>query len=205
MAGMTRLRKFLIEISGAVVLMLSVASPGRAQEAGADARLPIDARGIEEVLGGDTRALLSHSLPIDPDPGLEFPGLQVTVLGRWDSRPPVLDRKFAVVSAGLLGAMTFDLYSTFKSESWCPGCREANPYAAPFVDRGPGPAFAAGALFDAGVLGLAAAMRRSSNPAIRRIWWVPSVALMAGHGLAARHNFGLREQCRQNPRCAAVR
>jgi len=141
----------------------------------------------------------SASAPTAPNAQIQLPDIEVTVLA--DPPPRVVDRKFVFLGIGLTSAMSLDVYSTFRANAWCPRCREDNPYAAPFVSRGPGATFAAGALFDTGMLGLTAAMRKSSNPAVRHIWWLPSVAVITGHALAIQHNLGVREMCRNNPAC----
>jgi len=140
------------------------------------------------------------SVPIASDPQIELPGIEVTVLAE-PPRPRVVDRKFVFLGVGLASAMSVDLYSTFTANALCPRCREDDPYAAPFVSHGPGAAIAAGALFDTGVLGLMAAMRRSANPVVRHIWWLPSAAVITGHALAIRHNVGVRQVCQSNPSC----
>ncbi len=112
-----------------------------------------------------------------------------------------VDEGFVALGFALGSAMSVDTYSTFASLGWCPSCQEENPYAAPFVSRGPLAAYATGIAFDVGVMGAAAAMRKSANPALRKIWWAPAVALILGHGFAARHNFALRESCNGNPAC----
>jgi hypothetical protein len=139
------------------------------------------------------------SVPVVPSPQIQLPDIEVTAIP--DPPPRVVDRKFVFLGVGLVSAMSFDLYSTYRADARCPRCREDDPFAAPFISRGPGAAVAAGALFDAGVLGLTAAMRHSSNPALRHIWWLPSAAVITGHALAIRHNLGVRQMCQTNPSC----
>ena len=62
----------------------------------------------------------------------------------------IVDNRFAGLGVALVGAMTLDTYSTFKSAAWCPSCREGDPDAAPFVKRGPAVTYSAGVLFDTG-------------------------------------------------------
>ena len=109
-----------------------------------------------------------------------------------DSRDKVRDWKYWGLAAGLNGAMLVDTKSTFDVLRDCrQACREANPVVAPFVRRGPAVAYAAGMLFDAGVMTVAAKMRASRRGWVRRTWWVAPAALTIGHSIAARHNANL--------------
>jgi hypothetical protein len=109
-----------------------------------------------------------------------------------DSPGKVRDWKYWGLAAGLNGAMLVDTKSTFDVLRDCrQACREANPVVAPFVRRGPAVAYAAGVLFDAGAMTLAARMRASSRGWARRTWWVAPAALIVGHSIAARHNATL--------------
>ena len=166
-------------------LLISISQPARAQAPAPDPPrdLPI----------GETRlpeALPSVSFVVDVTATLP--------------KPKAVDRKFTVLGAALVAAMATDTYSTFKSVDWCPRCHEANPYVAPFVKRGPSVTYPAGLGFDAGVLVLSAAMRKSDNIALRRVWWLPAAALIAGHSMAIRNNFNLRVSCRGDARCGPV-
>jgi hypothetical protein len=101
----------------------------------------------------------------------------------------VHDFKFWTVG-GLLGtAMLLDTKSTFDVLGRCARCYEANPYVAPFVNRGPGVTFTAGVALDVGIMAIAAKMKTSRHERFRRIWWVVPVVLTAGHLLAYRHNL----------------
>jgi len=109
-----------------------------------------------------------------------------------DSRDKVRDWKYWGLAAGLNSAMIVDTKSTFDVLRDCrQACREANPVVAPFVRRGPAVAYAAGMLFDAGVMTLAARMRGSPRGWVRRAWWVAPAALIVSHSIAARHNANL--------------
>jgi hypothetical protein len=108
-----------------------------------------------------------------------------------DEKPKVADKKFWVVGAALTSAMLLDTWSTFDVISRCPGCREANPYVAPFVRRGPVVTVTAGLALDIGVMALSAKMKASKKPQIRNIWWLVPVALTAGHLISYHHNMTL--------------
>jgi hypothetical protein len=103
----------------------------------------------------------------------------------------VTDRKFWVMAAALNVAMTVDTKSTFDVVKGCQTCREINPFVAPFVRRGPVLTFAAGEVFDAGVMTMAAKMKGSDRRWVRRTWWVAPAALVIGHTIAQRHNYNL--------------
>jgi len=117
-----------------------------------------------------------------------------------DSRPAsdperpaarVTDTKFWLTAAALNAAMIADTKSTFDVMRRCAICYEKNPYAAPFVARGPIVTYAAGEAFDVGVMVVAAKMKGSDNRVYRRTWWVVPIALTTGHVLAYRHNLGV--------------
>ena len=93
--------------------------------------------------------------------------------------------------------MLIDTWTTFNVVKHCAHCREDNPYAEPFVKRGPVVATVAGQLFDVGVLAVAAKMKGSRNPRLRQIWWLVPVALTTGHVWAAHHNWQLAQQQRR--------
>jgi hypothetical protein len=112
---------------------------------------------------------------------------------RETARPRTTDKKFWAVAAALNTAMILDTKSTFDVGYRCPTCYERNPVVRPFLPLGPAPVFAMGVAFDAGVMTVAAKMKGSSKPALRRTWWIVPVALAAGHFVAWRHNVGLVE------------
>ena len=103
----------------------------------------------------------------------------------------VTDKKFWLTAAALNIAMIADTKSTFDVQRRCDICYEKNPYAAPFIARGPAVAFAAGEAFDVGVMVVAAKMKGSDNKLYRRTWWVVPIALTAGHAIAYRHNLSV--------------
>jgi hypothetical protein len=100
----------------------------------------------------------------------------------------VADKKFWLTAAALNAAMIIDTKTTFDVMARCPRCRESDPYAQPFVEHGPGVAYAAGEAFDITVMAVTAKMKGSDRPFFRHTWWVAPIALTAGHLLAAQHN-----------------
>ena len=103
----------------------------------------------------------------------------------------VTDTKFWLTAAALNVAMIADTKSTFDVINRCEFCYEKNPYAAPFVARGPAVTYAAREAFDIGVMVVAARMKGSENKFYRRTWWIVPIALTTGHVMAYRHNLGV--------------
>ncbi len=152
------------------------------------------------------RQALVDALPATSWIALPGPSVSIREAGRVRSdKPSAVDAKFTVLGIGLVTAMAADTHSTYQANAWCRSCSEGDPYAAPFINRGPAVAYAAGAVFDLGVMKLAGVMRRSDNPAVRSIWWAVPVALIVGHTLAIRHNLSLRAECQGNPACGGPR
>jgi hypothetical protein len=101
----------------------------------------------------------------------------------------VLDKKFWTVAIALNASMAMDTKSTFDVLERCNNCYEANPYARPFVNRGPVVAFTAGQAFDIGLMYTAAKMKGSKHPVFRNVWWVIPVSITVGHLAAYQHNI----------------
>jgi len=101
----------------------------------------------------------------------------------------VTDKKFWLTAAALNAAMIVDTKTTFDVMKRCTACYEADPYARPFVERGPAVTYTAGEAFDITVMAIAAKMKGSDRPFFRKTWWVVPIALTAGHAMAARHNM----------------
>jgi hypothetical protein len=189
---MERFTRNVLQSTGVAVCLLLSATSGRAQETDRDRRdaLPLPGDSISLVSGLPEASRVTLVAWQDP-----------TASDDNAPKPRALDRKFSVVGTALVGAMITDTYSTFESFHWCPKCQETNPYAAPFIHRGPVVAYTAGILFDTAILGISAKMRTHYNPALRKIWWLPSALLVVGHSLAIQHNYQLRQVCQHNPRC----
>lgn len=112
-----------------------------------------------------------------------------------DGRPSAnaSDWKLAALDVSVRALALADVKSTYDTRTRClGGCVESNPYAAWFINQGPRVAYPATMAFDTGVSYLAYLMRKSSHPVIRRIWFVPQLALIAGHAVAIRQNYGIQ-------------
>ncbi len=105
-----------------------------------------------------------------------------------------MDKKFWLLAAGLNTSMLLDTKNTFEVMDRCPRCEESNPYARPFIERGPKLTYPAAFAFDAGVMYLATKMRTAKNPAIRRIWWLVPAVLTVGHTHAYFSNLNTGKQ-----------
>lgn len=92
-------------------------------------------------------------------------------------------------------AATFDAWSTRRvvSNGWG---RETNPLLRPFAGSG--------ALYAAIHVGpaiqdyLGHKMRTSSNPVLRRLWWLPQIAGTAIHVWSGVHNLGVARRAQRN-------
>jgi len=88
-----------------------------------------------------------------------------------------------------LGSAVADVHFTIQCKAT--GCYENNPLARPFVSL-PNPAYATLAMAGTGAIDFSALkMRQSSNPFLRRFWWVPQVAQIAGNVYGAQHTARL--------------
>ncbi len=100
--------------------------------------------------------------------------------------------KAKLLDASLRSMAIIDLKSTYDVQDRClGGCKESNPHARWFVEKGPQVSYPATMLFDTGITYLSYQMRKSWNPFIRKIWFVPSLAIAILHGMAAYHNYHL--------------
>ena len=104
----------------------------------------------------------------------------------------LIDWKFWTIGAALNGVMIVDLKSTYDSKERCPTCVETNPYAAPFVERGPFCAYIAATAFEIGVMYLAYRMRGSKDPFWRKKWMIPPLVITGLHIYATDGNYRLR-------------
>lgn len=95
-----------------------------------------------------------------------------------------------LLNAGTAAVTVVDTYSTQRNFSLGPHPSEDNRLARPFETHGAGVAYAAAAgeaAFDAW---LAHKLKESHNRVLRRIWWMPQAASIAGHAWAAEYSFG---------------
>jgi hypothetical protein len=110
------------------------------------------------------------------------------------SKNKMFDWKFLSVAGILHGSMILDLNSTYYTLNRCPSCKEANPYTAPFVNKGPACAYVAATIFQGGLMYLSHRMRYSKDPVIRKIWTVLPLLTASTHIVLANHNYKLGKQ-----------
>jgi hypothetical protein len=142
------------------------------------------------LLSGTARAQ-DDSTGTAPEPSQPFHTFEsVTVTERAPTPEPrrATGVGFWALGGALGTAMLLDVRSTFDALGRCPRCYEGNPFAAPFVNRGPTTTVSAGLALDVSVMAVAARMKRSPHARFRRIWWVVPAALTTGHVIAYRHN-----------------
>ena len=100
----------------------------------------------------------------------------------------IVDTKFVLISSSLVASTVFDLETTFAAIK-NPQVREGNPVMRPFVNAGRPATYAFLGGVDAGVVYLSYRMKKSPNPAVRKLWWVVPVAMIASHAFAGGANL----------------
>jgi len=100
----------------------------------------------------------------------------------------IVDTKFIVVTSSLATSTIFDTETTFVAIK-NPGVREANPVMRPFVNAGRPATYAFLGGVDTGIVYFSYRMKKSTNPTIRKLWWVLPVVATASHGFAGGFNL----------------
>lgn len=102
----------------------------------------------------------------------------------------IVDTKFVVIASSLVAFTVFDVETTFAAlKNPRVSVREGNPVMRPFVNRGRPATYAFLGGVDAGVIYASYRMKKSTNPAIRKLWWVVPIAMMASHAFAGGANL----------------
>lgn len=99
----------------------------------------------------------------------------------------VFDSAFGVVAGSLIVSSVFDVETTALALRH--GGRELNPVLRPFVHSGKTANYVVLGAVNTGALYVAYRMKRSANPAVRKIWWVFPVAMVVSHGVAGSINI----------------
>ncbi len=105
-----------------------------------------------------------------------------------------VDWKFLSVAVMLHGAMIMDLKSTYYALDRCPMCFEGNPYARPFVERGPATAYIAATVFQSVMMYISYRMQKSDDKFLRKTWFVLPMITTGSHALLTNRNYNLGRQ-----------
>jgi hypothetical protein len=100
----------------------------------------------------------------------------------------IVDTKFIVITSSLVASTIFDAETTFAAIK-NPGVREANPVMKPLINAGRPATYAFLGGVDTGIVYASYRMKKSTNPTIRKLWWVMPVAAMASHAFAGSFNL----------------
>lgn len=88
------------------------------------------------------------------------------------------DKTFWTVSSALIGSSIYDIESTYFVLDKCEKkCREANPIARPFIERGRPWAYAFQGSINAGLLYYSYRLKEDGN----KLWYIPPLIVTAGH------------------------
>ena len=100
----------------------------------------------------------------------------------------VVDTKFVLITSSLVVSTVFDVETTFAAIK-NPNVREDNPIMRPFVNAGRPATYAFLGGVDTGIVYVSYRMKKSTNPTVRKIWWVIPIVATAGHALAGGFNL----------------
>lgn len=108
----------------------------------------------------------------------------------------VVDGKFVAVAGALIGSTILDVEGTFAVKRSLQSnpefyFHERIPWMRPFVNSGKPATYAVLSSMNAGIIALSYRMKKSANPTMRRLWWLPPVMMAAGHAFAGTANFRL--------------
>lgn len=99
-----------------------------------------------------------------------------------------IDKKFVIVSIALFSSAVYDTETTFACVN-SGRCREANPVAAPFINSGRPATYGFLAGTSSGMLYFGYRLKKSDNPALRKVWWLPPVMSIVAHGATGSLNL----------------
>jgi len=102
----------------------------------------------------------------------------------------VVDTKFVFISSSLVASTVFDVETTFaviKNPEI--NVREGNPVIRPFINAGRPATYAFLGGVDTSIIYFSYRMKKSTNPTIRKLWWVLPVVATASHGFAGGLNL----------------
>lgn len=102
----------------------------------------------------------------------------------------IVDTKFIVITSSLVASTIFDAETTFVAIK-NPRVYETNPVMRPFINAGRPATYAFLGGVDTGIIYASYRMKKSTNPIIRKLWWVMPVAAITGHAFTGSFNLGL--------------
>ena len=116
--------------------------------------------------------------------------ISLSVSAQEKTTEKVVDSKFLIVSASLIASSILDAESTFAAKS-NPYIRikEGNPVMRPFINSGRGATYSFFGVVNTATLYLSYRMKKSPNPTLRKLWWLPPVAPTFSHGIGVAVNF----------------
>lgn len=100
----------------------------------------------------------------------------------------VIDTKFVFLTSSLVASTVFDVETTFAAIK-NPDVREGNPVMRPFVNAGRPATYAFLGGVDASIVYASYWMKKSTNPAVQKIWWVMPIVATASHAFAGGFNL----------------
>jgi hypothetical protein len=113
-------------------------------------------------------------------------------------RPP--DRPLWIAAGALTAATVFDVESTFAALDACRGtCTEGNVFGRGVVASGRGWTYGMQLTLAAGLTYTSWRMRRSTQPMLRRAWWLPMALGGAMHLVGGLLNVRLAREARRGP------
>ena len=106
--------------------------------------------------------------------------LAAPAAGKDNPAPRTADRNFWALTAATGAATVLDVELTQHCLQSVPGCRERNPLYGPQPSRARMYSIMAAENLLAGYL--AYRLKKSSHRRLRRLWWVPQMVPIVGHG-----------------------
>lgn len=99
----------------------------------------------------------------------------------------IIDTKFVLINGFLVASTIFDVETTFAGMK--PGVSEQNPLMRPFINAGRPATYAYLGGVTAGIVYVSYRMKKSTNPTIRKLWWVYPVVVTVSHAFVGGRNL----------------
>lgn len=102
----------------------------------------------------------------------------------------ITDAKFVLITSSLVASTVFDVETTFAAiKNPAIRGREGNPIMRPFINAGRPATYAFLGGVDTGLVYISYRMKKSTNPATRKLWWIVPVVSTASHAFAGGFNL----------------